>query len=487
MSETATFVESYTAAMRIASLIRPSTVALAVMLTLPSRLAAAPPSFTVRLDPAGNLGYQLDCLAEVARRCALDDFRALWDAPEFRRARDAEMLKRWVSIREASNTPASAAAFATVTSYRDVAVRAAGGLPTSRQREALEVVEHFRARFDTWWRTASPPVRRAFATDLRTLLSGPQVRDAVIEAQRALAVAAPTNIPTVAMIVLPGIAESSTNGGQEGDILVMEVMPEDAADAAVEIVLHEYVHLLYSHRSAEQNASLRAALATAGGARGIAMANLLNEGLATAIGNALWARRTMPASQFQARVEDSVGFYSRSTIHRAGVVYLEVLDSLRDGRRSIDEAASTIVEVSVARWPDVDARPEALLHDFVLITSERSVPDAVRHLVRAFRPVSIREVVVPANDATCDRLASEMQRFPYQMVVVVLPGAASEPGAGACVPPVGRWTAATSARGALRLTFAVDAGDRLAPCVVTALSAWRREDALDARGSCEGR
>jgi hypothetical protein len=417
--------------------------------------------FRVHVGAAANLGYQLDCLADVTGQCAREDFQALWKTPAMRSSDDAAFLARWAALRRASPTPATRTAFASALQYDEVAERAAAAAPASVQQEAARVVAHFTRRFDAWWHRAAPPVERGVAATLRAMLASDTMHAALADARRVLDVADPGRPVTVALVVLPGLAHGGTSGGQAGEIMVMEVTPQPDAGAAAEVVLHEYVHLLFAERAAERNAALRAALTNAGGANGIAMANLLNEGLATALGNIRWAREVLPAAAFAARRADSVGFYARASIHRAGVVYAEVLDSLRAHGASIDAAAPIIAAVASARWPDAASRPDVALHEFVLIMEEGTLDGAVRLMARALRPVGIREVTVPAGTLTCRTLPQQLQRFPDVAVVVVFPLARAMIEPGDCAPTRPGWTATRTAAGALRLTFVAATEDAL--------------------------
>ena len=53
-----------------------------------------------RISPLGNLVYQLDCMAQVARfQCSRGDFNHLWQSAIEAGENDAKMLQKWHELR----------------------------------------------------------------------------------------------------------------------------------------------------------------------------------------------------------------------------------------------------------------------------------------------------------------------------------------------------------------------------------------------------
>lgn len=286
--------------------------------------AGAEPSFTVRISPVANLVYHLDCLSGY-RRCTADAFRRLWQRMEWS-AEDRDRIERWARMQERYRIYADFADPAEPTPYpytfpylqsrgvdvgekirlaslqardfADYASRLRLLMQPAHARETTAIVTAFRPRFEQWWlgraqaeleRLASGYSGTAGQTNLGTLLSRVgllfDVDDTdVTELQ-------------VSLIALPHGARASQATVIENHAIVESRRGESPADR-LGVIVHEFVHYLYSLSPPERHEELLRAFLDSERPYAMRSYNLINEAIASAIGNGILERRLQSAQDY---------------------------------------------------------------------------------------------------------------------------------------------------------------------------------------------
>jgi hypothetical protein len=288
---------------------------------------------TVRATPVGNLTYQLDCLADVIH-CSTEAFRSFWK-PTWTPSDDAA-LAAWRSVREryavsatlAGEVPRTAVTLPYGQVEVDKAVRIAGllahtedelranlrpVLPPQDAERLTSALAHFRPRFDAWWTTKGQVEASRFARDLAPLFEREDVAGIVTRAARFYGSPLPKGTPIdFDLVPLPGEAKW-TSGEQMLSHGVIEVLPGEKPNERMDVVCHELFHFFYASRTTEAQAALANRFTSSSDPLAVIAYFLLDESVATALGNGVVDRAANPPD-YAKRLARDLGFYGVHSI-----------------------------------------------------------------------------------------------------------------------------------------------------------------------------
>ena len=275
-------------------------------------VAASPPlpTFELRSDEVMNLVYQLECLP-TGDECP---FQALWRKELGWTAADDEALERRRRIRERyggfvtideslDDAPLMFDAPRMIDLSKKLLIAAAGARDLDDYRARLELVilpadaaelaataQRFLPRFRVFFARQRPRLRR-YASALGPFFADARIRTLVARAMAFYEVppSAPRRLQ-VQLIALPPGWDGPTRGEQMELLSTVEIKHASTAPTAEQIAtrggitLHEAFHYFYGSAPGERARALAAAFAAAEDPAGPSAYNLLNEGLATALG-----------------------------------------------------------------------------------------------------------------------------------------------------------------------------------------------------------
>lgn len=292
--------------------------------------------FGVRISPLTNLVYHLDCLSGY-RRCTREAYDTLWQRLGWS-AEDEQQLARWRAIQERYRIYADFTEPARPTPYPytfpylqargvDVAEKLriaslqAGEFAEYRDRlrlllqpgdarEAAAIAAHFRPRFDAWW-TDGP------AADLERLAAGYQSvaeRAGLGELLGSVATLfdvrmAEVDDLQVNLIALPEGARGSRATVVENHAIVESRRGESPADR-LGVIVHEFVHYLYAQSPTRHHEALLAAFVRSERPWSLRAYNLINEAIASAIGNGIAERRLQTEREYRGYAALPDSFYA---------------------------------------------------------------------------------------------------------------------------------------------------------------------------------
>ena len=322
-------------------------------LVLAAALAApvdAQAAITLEVSPLANLTYQLDCVTDVPMACGgREAFRALW-RERFHEAGDEARLARWRALR--GKHQGAIGAGLDTRAFFDLAerIRRAGFAARSVDeyerslalltnavdaRELAAIVEGVAPRFDPWWRDEAKP---ALERQVRALSDALATADIAAEiAFIASFYGAARNAPALVVYAIhrPAIESGNTTAQQLGEVAVAEIPANDSIEQRLPVLAHEYAHLLFWRLPEPELAALRAAVVKAGRGKGRAAWNVLDEALATALGNGRVARRLVASDRWYRHLNAERSLYSEPLVDSAAKAVLPIVDDAFDQRRSI--------------------------------------------------------------------------------------------------------------------------------------------------------
>ena len=326
--------------------------------------AHAAPGFGVRISPVANLVYHLDCLSGY-RRCTRAAFDELWQRLDWS-AEDERRLTRWRQLQERYRLYADFTTSAPDTPYpytfpylqargvdigeklrlaslqagdlADYGERLRLLLQPRDARAALAIARHFEPRFAAWWRDGA-------AGDLERLAAGYQgtARRARLDVLLArvgglfdLRLEEVADLE-VNLVALPEGARASRATLIENQAIVESRRGEAPADR-LGVIVHEFVHYLYALSPRERHEALLAAFLASERPWSLRAYNLINEAVASAIGNGIVERRLQSEAEYRRYHELPDSFYADFYVDTLAKALVPVLDRHLDGGRPLDAA-----------------------------------------------------------------------------------------------------------------------------------------------------
>lgn len=391
-----------------------------------SLVHAAGLSFAVRARPFANLAYHLDCLASTIP-CEEKAFHAFWDTgwtPE-----DAAALTEWKEIREKYDVSAPVAVDAGPTGMPlprvgvdvDKLLRIAALLadtvddyrrnlrvllPEVDAARLCRVAAHFSPRFEAFWSGSGEPVATRFRTGLEGLFAKGDLPLILARASRFYGLhLAPGSVVSFDVMVVPTSSKHS-NGQQILSHGVIEVAGDEAPEDRMDVVCHELFHFFYASRTQEQQAALMKRFFTSNDPLEELAYALLDESVATALGNGVVARTVNP-SDYAARLSRDMGFYNLHAIDATakGLLTRTAMDPTLGPPLDSPETVAALV-ASTRDAVGADPPPLEYLRDMAAafepgwgsVSMKELIGRAHANHVRTFKPVDSAEAVAMAVD-----------------------------------------------------------------------------------------
>lgn len=297
-------------------------------------------------------------------------------------------------------------------------------LLAERDRDALrDVFAHFRPAFDAHWRKAGHLAayrdrfaRFATAHDLAALL-GRAAGFYGVPAARPL---------DVRVIFLFTPTARHTYGRAVGPNLVVEVPAGQAPEDQVDVVVHELCHYFYDRGGVEQDPAFMQAVFGSGARHAGPTWSLLNEGLATAIGQGVAAETLAPKAFAKTRGKP-LGWYAEPRIDAfSQAIFPEVRAAMTAGQTYRTLAPSLLAAYDRALGAAADD-PKAYLASYALIDAfprrqgfaryfEQVPPRSVWHArfggaARMLADYPAQTVVVAATAQDLPRVREELAAY----------------------------------------------------------------------------
>ena len=271
--------------------------------------------------------------------CNRASFLALWRSLPAR-DRDDEWLERWRRLRIGMRTrvfrpePAgtSPVPFDTaVKGDRDAAFRDELG---------EEAVRHvFRERFGRWWRDSAAEHLAALPGHLDVSARRAGLSDRLDALQTFFAVDPATlvSLPVV-LVGADRRFSGATHGEYRDDVVYVETLMGETADARTGTIAHELAHLVYGRASRARRAEIRDWFVTHESTLAIPAYALFNEAIATAFGNGLVERSLMGEPRFERLLVLPEALYADTYIDAAGRSAMPLLDEYLADGKALDSA-----------------------------------------------------------------------------------------------------------------------------------------------------
>lgn len=313
---------------------------------------------SVQFEPMSNLTYQLDLVAGRIAHERSEPFEKLWKAEFLKSPEDEAMVKRWKDNRDAPRTPGDTRSWPISSPSQsfdgEAAVRAAGFdsrspadyrlniakvLPASQGQELAKVVDYFAPRFTRWFETQKAGKASTFVQGMKSLLESEKIQSWMSKMAAFYQYRPNPQKPLPFILLLnPNTDPNAWSSGQQlGPYSLAQFFPHETAEDRADVILHEFCHYLYGAAPEQGHGALQTAFLNEQGADVLPAFYLLDEALATAIGNGIIRSFFRSEKWFEAYTRQPLSWYGEEGIDRSGKsAYGLIRGSLEQGKSLFD-------------------------------------------------------------------------------------------------------------------------------------------------------
>lgn len=316
--------------------------------------------FALNFNEFTNLTYQLDCLSNLTY-CTTPDYQALWQKEFLKDEADKKMLESWRSIRnryqkyfEIDNDlkfPISRGSSGVnlMTKIQIAGLQAKNleeyqtrldllVVPFERE-EFVKVIKHFQPKFSAWWEKEAKPKGANFANKTEELLNNDGVKSNITKFYAFYQPSLPAEyLITFNLFYRPQVVKAGSGGQATENQLMVEFFSDENPKRRMDVVLHEFCHFMMNSISPTDQIALQNKFVKSGRVTAIPAFGLMDEALASVLGNGIITRLFTTPESFQKYLAFDLSFYNNPNIDKAGKALLPVMDDwLAKGGKLNDE------------------------------------------------------------------------------------------------------------------------------------------------------
>jgi hypothetical protein len=385
----------------------------ALALLLPAQLQALGdgPAFLVQVSPIANLVYQLDCLSGSIH-CSQGAYMQLWKSDLRWNEGDQTELEKWKQIRSKYRgqlvlqepKPASLALpwngeeGVQLDEKFLIAAFHANDLSSLRNEwEALvdpadllvleQVITHFQPRFELWWKRDASAESERMRQKMQMVLRGRAIESTVGTFAHFYGANIPAGYPIYFNLIFrPANGDTHTQGTEMENHAVVEFLPGEDVNKRLTVVLHELCHFLYSSAQPAQKQQLTREFAESPDPAAMAGWALLNESLATALGNGIASQQLRPAA-FETELHTKLSFYNDIAIDSAAKALLPFLQGWMAHGKTLYDQGFVQEYLSELRdaMPDLLMMPARLLNEVTILYDRDFAPVVLKDVLSKLR------------------------------------------------------------------------------------------------------
>ena len=373
---------------------------------------APPVAPSIRLEAlyseAANLAYGLDAVSGGLGAGEAEGQRGLWEARFLKTDADREAVEEWGAVKaryargvDLPSPPMPLLARVESLSIADAmqgvelgsrsveetARRLGDFVPLADVARLRAVLTRFQGPYHRWWTEVAAPQGGPFAKAMRARLADPGLAREVSRFAAFYGADLPAGTLGRFSLVFRADAGGTISGRQLQGIAAVEFHAGDRPEDRVGTLVHEFCHLLYNARPAGADAALQARFVASGDPGAKPALNLMNETLATTLGNGVVGRRYAGPERWARLLATPRSLYNDDAIDRASKRLLPAMDAYlaAGGTMNGAEFARLYLGAITAEFGDALLRPSGMLKEAYVFTDSRFGAGFSRRAVRAMR------------------------------------------------------------------------------------------------------
>lgn len=349
----------------------------------------------LHFSPIANLVYQLDCLSTERIHCSSETFEDLWKKEFYKKDEDKELLKAWGDIKHSYNVEVEFEKTdkkSTTGRYEGVQLstklRIASFqssdiddyfnrldlivLPKDRQKFE-KVVRHFYPRFKKWWDKVAFPTGNGFAKKTDLLLKKPEISKKIKQYANFYEAQLPEDYTIHFNLFYRPDFKEATSGQQIENYSVAEFLPTEKPVDRIDVIIHELCHFFFASVDDEKFSSMQKKFEATGKIQARGAYNLINETLATTLGNGLVNKLNMDKKRWEKYSNQQQSFYNNYFIDKASKTILPwIEDWLKDGKTLYDPTfVDKYISSLETAFGNELTTPKLLLNELVLVADNK--------------------------------------------------------------------------------------------------------------------
>lgn len=364
----------------------------------------------VHFTPIANLVYQLDCIGREDLHCSRNAYQDLWNKQFLKADEDQALLKSWGELKnryseefefEDSKQRSISGRFEGVrlsnkiriasfqsSSQEDYFNRLDIVIAPKDKQKFEKIIRHFYPRFEKWWKTVALPRGKGFAKQTQVLLKKPEITKKLNQFAHFYEVSLPEDYIVHFNVFYRPEFKQTTYGQQIENYLLAEFLPTEKPVDRIDVIIHELCHLFFANSTDEKFASLGQAFEATGKVEARAAYNLLNETLATAMGNGLINKLNMDQKSWGKYSAKLLSFYNDYHIDKASKAILSWMEEwLKENKTLYDpQFAGNYISILEQVFKSELTSPRLLLRELVFVTDGKfngELSDTFRKAIRA--------------------------------------------------------------------------------------------------------
>lgn len=357
-----------------------------------------------------NLVYQLDCISGELQHCSKKTYQDLWDKTFIKNDDDKMMIKKWGELMNRYraqleledpkqqkisgrfegvklSTKIRIASFQSMTTDEYFTRLDLVVIPKDREKFE-EVIRRFNPEFNKWWKEVATPKGESFAKETDSLLKSRKLTSKIRQFAQFYGALLPENyVVHFNLFYRPDFAEA-TSGQQIENYSVTEFLPIEKPTDRIDVIIHELCHFFYENGSVENFVKLQKEFNNYGSVESRAAYNLLNETMATALGNGIINKLIMNKERWEKYSSKEQSFYNNYHIDKAAKSILPWIEEWVSEARTLydSEFVTKYVSSLEKSFGSELSAPKLSLNQLVLLADSAyngKFKDTVRQAFRA--------------------------------------------------------------------------------------------------------
>jgi hypothetical protein len=360
-----------------------------------SNVAFAEIKVKLHFSLIANLVYQLDCIGTDQIQCSRQTYEDLWNKTFYITDEDKQILKIWSEIKnryhveaefQKMNNESTSGRYEGVqlsTKIRIASFQSSNMedyfnrldlIVLPKDREKFEkVIRHFYPRFKNWWDKVAYPAGNNFAQKTERLLKKPEISKKIKSFTNFYEAQLPDNYMIHFNLIFRPNFKESTSGQQIENYSVAEFLPTELPVDRIDVIIHELCHFFFNSVSDEKFFSMQKKFESSENSSARGAYNLINEVLATTLGNGLINKYNMNKKKWEKYVAEDQSFYNNYYIDRSSKAILPWIEAwIKEGKTLYDPIFSEkyISSLEVAFKNELTV-PKILLNKLVLVADNK--------------------------------------------------------------------------------------------------------------------
>lgn len=384
----------------------------AILLFLPC-YAFAGISIKAEFSQTTNLIYQLDCVATNHLHCSKQTFEKLWHSEFLKSEIDRAMLKEWANLKESYSTEYNinssneakpdedkvsisilsklSIAALQAQSTKDYSARLDLIVRPSDRARFEKIVKHFEPTFRMWWNNVARDHGTRFKKELQVILDQEAIKQKLTSFANFYESQIPDDLVIPISLIYRPDSEEPNTGLQVERYSITEFLPHEKARERVDVTVHELCHVLYANTPTDKFIKMRLKFKNRPDLAARPALSLMNETLASVLGNGLINKSLMKAQDWQKFFDRPLSLYNNPDIDSAAKATLPLIEQWIKKNKTLfhEEFVETYLSALKTKLNGELTRPKMLMNEIVVI-ADNHFEGRFKDLIKSnFKPNSL--------------------------------------------------------------------------------------------------